>query len=168
MRGQQAVINLSTRIPTGYRMFMPGAWRENDRLRAGASRVLVDAAIAAGAPVYVQPTVTFVYPPDAPASNPAMVALSVFLCGAVTMTLEILAFRILQPTFGSEVVVRYRTATVGMGRCYYRVTGLIPMTCATSREQPTTVSTRPPEGSSNQRPRVKPSLSSTRSDAALR
>ena len=40
----------------------PDAWLENDRLRADASRILVDAAIAAGAAVYVQPTVTFVYP----------------------------------------------------------------------------------------------------------
>ena len=39
----------------------------------------------------------------------------------------------------------------------------------TSSVQPTTVSTRPSGwGSSNHRPRVKPSLSSTRRDAALR
>jgi nucleoside-diphosphate-sugar epimerase len=43
--------------------------RENDRLRADASRILVDAAIGAGAAVYVQPTVTFVYPEDGPASE---------------------------------------------------------------------------------------------------
>jgi hypothetical protein len=47
----------------------PDAWRENDRLRADASRMLVDAAIAAGAAVYVQPTVAFVYPPDGPVSE---------------------------------------------------------------------------------------------------
>jgi nucleoside-diphosphate-sugar epimerase len=45
------------------------AWRENDRLRADASRILVDAATAAGAAVYVQPTVTFVYPTDGPVSE---------------------------------------------------------------------------------------------------
>jgi hypothetical protein len=43
--------------------------RENDRLRADASRILVDAAIAAGVAVYVQPTVTFVYPPNGPVSE---------------------------------------------------------------------------------------------------
>jgi hypothetical protein len=32
-------------------------WRENDRLRADASRILVDAALATGVTVYVQPTV---------------------------------------------------------------------------------------------------------------
>ena len=42
----------------------PEAWRENDRLRAEASHILVDAALAAGATAYVQPTVTFVYPPQ--------------------------------------------------------------------------------------------------------
>ena len=39
------------------------------RLRADASRILVDAAIAAGAEVYVQPTGTFVYPSDRPVSE---------------------------------------------------------------------------------------------------
>jgi nucleoside-diphosphate-sugar epimerase len=47
----------------------PDAWREHDRLRADASSILVDAAIAAGAAVYVQPTVTFVYPSDGPGSE---------------------------------------------------------------------------------------------------
>ena len=40
----------------------PGAWRENDLLRTEASRLLVDAGLSARASVYVQPTVTFVYP----------------------------------------------------------------------------------------------------------
>jgi hypothetical protein len=47
----------------------PDAWLENDRLRADASRILVDAAIAAGAAVYMQPTVAFVYPPNGPVSE---------------------------------------------------------------------------------------------------
>jgi nucleoside-diphosphate-sugar epimerase len=38
------------------------AWRENDRLREDASRLLVDAALAGTTEVYVQPSVTFVYP----------------------------------------------------------------------------------------------------------
>ena len=60
------VIHLATRIPPRERMAEPAAWRENDRLRAEASRVLVDAALAGRAAVYVQPTVTFVYPEDRP------------------------------------------------------------------------------------------------------
>ena len=45
------------------------AWRENDRLRAEASRNLVDAALGSDAAVYVQPTVAFVYPPDGPVTE---------------------------------------------------------------------------------------------------
>jgi hypothetical protein len=60
---------LATRIPSLEQLWDPEAWRENDRLRAHASRIIVDAAIAAGAAVYVQPTVTFVYAPDGPASE---------------------------------------------------------------------------------------------------
>ena len=63
------VLHLATRIRTLDQVSDPDAWRENDRLRADASRILVDAAIAAGAAVYVQPTVTFVYPPDDPVSE---------------------------------------------------------------------------------------------------
>jgi nucleoside-diphosphate-sugar epimerase len=47
--------------------------RENDRLRTDASRILVDTAIAAGAAVYVQPTVAFVYPTDGPVSEDTLV-----------------------------------------------------------------------------------------------
>lgn len=44
------------------RMGQPEAWRENDWLRAEASAILADAALAADVKTYVQPTVTFVYP----------------------------------------------------------------------------------------------------------
>jgi nucleoside-diphosphate-sugar epimerase len=62
MRGAEAVFHLATRIPPPEAQGLPGSWEENDRLRHEASRVLVDAAIANGCRVYVQPTVTFVYP----------------------------------------------------------------------------------------------------------
>ena len=45
------------------------AWHENDRLRAEASALLVGAALEAGTEPYVQPTVTFVYPPDGPTTE---------------------------------------------------------------------------------------------------
>ena len=69
MREVDGVLHLATRIRSLEQVSDPDAWRENDRLRAEASRILVDAAIAAGVAVYVQPTVTFVYPPDGSASE---------------------------------------------------------------------------------------------------
>jgi nucleoside-diphosphate-sugar epimerase len=68
-RGVDAVLHLATRIQPLEQLGSRDAWRENDRLRADASRILVDAALAADVTVYVQPTVTFVYPSDAPASE---------------------------------------------------------------------------------------------------
>jgi nucleoside-diphosphate-sugar epimerase len=69
VRDVDGVVHLATRIRTLDQLSDRDAWRENDRLRADASRILVDAAIAAGAAVYVQPTVTFVYPPNGVASE---------------------------------------------------------------------------------------------------
>ena len=63
LTGIEAVLHLATRIPPASRADEPDAWAENDRLRADASRVLVDAALSDGVAVYVQPSVTFVYPP---------------------------------------------------------------------------------------------------------
>jgi nucleoside-diphosphate-sugar epimerase len=69
VRDVDAVLHLATRIRPLEQLSDRDAWRENDRLRADASRILVDAAIAAGVAVYVQPTVAFVYPPDGPVSE---------------------------------------------------------------------------------------------------
>jgi nucleoside-diphosphate-sugar epimerase len=57
--GVDAIFHLATRIPPRERWSDPDAWRANDRLRRDASRLLVDAALAVGTEVYVQPTVTF-------------------------------------------------------------------------------------------------------------
>ena len=64
--GVDGVLHLATRIRPAEQLSDAGAWRENDRLRAEASAILVDAAIGARVAVYVQPTVSFVYPPDGP------------------------------------------------------------------------------------------------------
>jgi nucleoside-diphosphate-sugar epimerase len=69
VRGVDVVLHLATRIRPLEQLSEPDAWRENDRLRGEASRILVDAAIAAGTAVYVQPTVAFVYPPDGAVSE---------------------------------------------------------------------------------------------------
>lgn len=68
-RRVDAILHLATRIQPLEQLGNPDAWRENDRLRADASRILVDAALATDVEVYVQPTVTFVYPPNGPASE---------------------------------------------------------------------------------------------------
>ena len=64
IRDADAIYHLATRIPPVQRRTERDAWGENDRLRAQASRLLVDAALASSTEVYVQPTVTFVYPPQ--------------------------------------------------------------------------------------------------------
>jgi nucleoside-diphosphate-sugar epimerase len=69
VRDMDGVLHLATRIRSVEQISDPREWRENDRLRRDASRILVDAAISAGAAVYVQPTVTFVYPPGGPVSE---------------------------------------------------------------------------------------------------
>jgi nucleoside-diphosphate-sugar epimerase len=57
----EAVLNFATKIPPIMRMRRPGAWKENDRLRTEGSRILVDAAMANGAAVYMQESITFIY-----------------------------------------------------------------------------------------------------------
>ena len=57
--GVDAVYHLATRIPPPERMGDPQAWAMNDRLRAEASRLLVDAALASRVEAYVQPSVAW-------------------------------------------------------------------------------------------------------------
>jgi nucleoside-diphosphate-sugar epimerase len=60
--GHDVVINLATHMPPmTVRMFLPGAWRENDRLRRSASANLVDAALAAGATRFIQESFAPIY-----------------------------------------------------------------------------------------------------------
>jgi nucleoside-diphosphate-sugar epimerase len=61
--GHDAVVNLATHIPNGTaRALLPGAWRENDRIRRIAARLLVDAAKASGARRFVQESFAPIYP----------------------------------------------------------------------------------------------------------
>ncbi|MGH9194190.1 MAG: NAD-dependent epimerase/dehydratase family protein [Acidimicrobiia bacterium] len=60
--GQEVVINLATKIPTLFRSAVPGAWRENDRIRTIVSRNLVGAALESGAERYVQESFAPAYP----------------------------------------------------------------------------------------------------------
>ncbi len=62
MRGHQAVLNLATHIPPSSRAFLPGAWRENDRIRSIGSANIVEAALAAGAERFLQESFAPIYP----------------------------------------------------------------------------------------------------------
>ena len=59
--GSEAILHLATRIPPLARMRRRRAWRDNDRLRNQGASILVNAAIAVRARVYVQESVTFLY-----------------------------------------------------------------------------------------------------------
>lgn len=59
--GHDAVVNLATSIPPPSKAGKAVSWETNNRLRAEASGVLVDAAIAAGARVFVQESIAFLY-----------------------------------------------------------------------------------------------------------
>jgi nucleoside-diphosphate-sugar epimerase len=62
VKGQDAVCNLATHIPSLTRAGLPGAWRENDRIRRVASANLVDAALADDVAHFVQESIALVYP----------------------------------------------------------------------------------------------------------
>ncbi|MCO1659019.1 NAD-dependent epimerase/dehydratase family protein [Pseudonocardia humida] len=59
--GADAVLHLATRIAPLAAARRRAAWRENDRIRVGGSRNLVDAALAAGVGVLVYPSFAPVY-----------------------------------------------------------------------------------------------------------
>ena len=62
MAGHDAVVNLATHIPASVaHMFLPGAWRENDRLRTTASALLVDTALSLKIPRFVQESFALTY-----------------------------------------------------------------------------------------------------------
>jgi nucleoside-diphosphate-sugar epimerase len=80
LAGQDAVINLATHVPQGLRAFLPGSWRENDRIRTAGSALLVNAALASDVQLFIQESfVTYPdsadrwidedTPPDPPAYN---------------------------------------------------------------------------------------------------
>jgi nucleoside-diphosphate-sugar epimerase len=63
MAGHDAVVNLATHIPRStVQIFLPWAWRENDRLRRVGSATLVDAAVAVGVSRFVHESFAPVYP----------------------------------------------------------------------------------------------------------
>ena len=59
--GCDAILHLATRIPPLAQMRKLSAWRDNDQLRSHGASVMVNAALAAGARIYVQESITFLY-----------------------------------------------------------------------------------------------------------
>ena len=73
-----AIAHLASRIPPPEQMNDPEAWRDNDRLRAAATPILVDAALAASAEWFLFPSIAFFYPENGevdestPAAEPVL------------------------------------------------------------------------------------------------
>lgn len=62
VRGHQVVINMATKIPpSAGRMMLPGAWKENDRIRREGAANLARAAQAAGAERFIQESFAPIY-----------------------------------------------------------------------------------------------------------
>lgn len=62
VQGHDAVINVATKIPTGFRSFLPSAFAENIRIRTEASQNLALAAINTRARTFIQESFAPVYP----------------------------------------------------------------------------------------------------------
>jgi nucleoside-diphosphate-sugar epimerase len=60
--GHDIVINMATRIPSGVRALVPGAFNENSRIRTEASQNLASAAIATRSRVFIQESFSPTYP----------------------------------------------------------------------------------------------------------
>jgi nucleoside-diphosphate-sugar epimerase len=60
--GSDAVINVATKIPAGLRVLLPGAFKENIKIRTEASQNLASAAIATRARVFIQESFAPTYP----------------------------------------------------------------------------------------------------------
>jgi len=106
VKGHDVVCNLATHIPRISRAPLPGAWAENDRLRREASRNLVDGALAAGAALYIQESITFLYPDRGDAWIDEDVSLDVVGFTRSVLDAEAAAARFTQSE-GTGVVLRF-------------------------------------------------------------
>jgi nucleoside-diphosphate-sugar epimerase len=62
VRGHETVVNLATHVPPSSRSFIPGAWRETDRIRRVGAVNLMKAALAGGATRFIQESFAPIYP----------------------------------------------------------------------------------------------------------
>jgi nucleoside-diphosphate-sugar epimerase len=92
VKGSDAVLHLATRIPPQNPSEHPEAWRDNDRLRTEALRLLVEAALRSDVGILVQPTVTFVYPDGTVDEDTPIGAVAAHLESALVAERETLRF----------------------------------------------------------------------------
>jgi nucleoside-diphosphate-sugar epimerase len=71
---KDAVVHLATRIPPPERLRDREAWHDTDRLRAEATPILVDAALAASVEWFLFPSIAFVYPDSGPVDESSPVS----------------------------------------------------------------------------------------------
>ncbi len=92
--GVDGIVHLATRIPAPERMADREAWRDNDRLRAEATPILIDAALAASVEWFLFPSIAFVYPEDGPVdeSTPAVEAVPEILGSALEAERQVARF----------------------------------------------------------------------------
>ncbi len=125
VRGHEALVNLATHIPPANRAAFRRAWRENDRLRAEASRHLADAAAATGAEVLVQESVALLYADggDAWLGEDADVEPTVFTRSAVDAERHAESFAETGP--GRAVVLRFAQFVAGDSGHIQQLLGLV-------------------------------------------
>ena len=106
--GHDVVINLATHIPPSMlRVFVPGAWRENDRIRREASANLVDAALAAGAARFIQESFAPTYADSSDSWIDESVPLQPVRYNRTVLDAEASARRFTQRGGGPGVVLRF-------------------------------------------------------------
>ncbi len=108
LAGHDVVINLATHMPPmTVRMFIPGAWRENDRLRRAASANLVDAALCAHVTRFIQESFAPIYPDSGDAWIDESVPLRPVRYNRTILDAEASALRFTDSGRGAGVVLRF-------------------------------------------------------------
>lgn len=91
VEGADVILHLATHLRADAEDDREG-WREHDRLRAEASRLLADAGLATDVATYIQPTVTFVYPEGPVDEDTPIGAVPAYLESALVAERETLRF----------------------------------------------------------------------------
>jgi nucleoside-diphosphate-sugar epimerase len=104
--GHDAVINLTSAIPSMSQFMQPKAWQENDRVRTEGSAAIVDAALAAGVSRLVQESVSMLYPDRGDAWIDEMMPTDFYPMAQANLAAEANAGRV-TAAGGTGVVLRF-------------------------------------------------------------